>query len=119
MHQILHVDYMKDSHNDGFRFTGHDGEAVVRFDGRESKYTVCKNIPDGAEITDISGQLIFPGFIDAHTHLTFMLPGLLRVMIFRQGEWRLCRAEQLRLSISRLSTKWNENISRECQYMID
>lgn len=34
---------MKDSHNDGFTFTGHDGEAVVRFEGRESKYTVGKN----------------------------------------------------------------------------
>ena len=34
---------MKDSHNDGFTFTGHDGEAIVRFEGRESKYTVGKN----------------------------------------------------------------------------
>ena len=40
---FANADDMKDSGNDGFTFTGHDGEAVVRFEGRESKYTVGKN----------------------------------------------------------------------------
>lgn len=52
---FANADDMKDSNNDGFTFTGHDGEAIVRFEGRESKNTVGKNIPDGAEIADVSG----------------------------------------------------------------
>ena len=111
---------------------------------------VGKNIPDGAEIADVSGWLIFPGFIDAHTHFDLHVAGTVTCDDFASGtmatvsggtttiidfgtqykgetltqalrNWQEKAAQGvscdygLHMSI----TEWNENISRECQHMID
>ena len=48
------------------------GQGVRRADilvEGEKILDVCRDIPPiGAQVVDVSGMLLFPGFIDAHTH---------------------------------------------------
>ena len=43
------------------------GDLLVE-DGRIAAVDACLEVP-GAEVIDAAGCLVFPGFIDAHTHL--------------------------------------------------
>lgn len=64
-----------------------DGDILI--DGEKIKSVipggVGKNIPDGAEIIDVSGRLIFPGFIDAHTHFDLHVAGTVTCDDFASG----------------------------------
>lgn len=48
---------------------------------------------NGAEVIDVSGKLLFPGFIDGHTHLTWKWQELLLRMISKQEPGLLLREE--------------------------
>ncbi|MBV9831401.1 MAG: amidohydrolase, partial [Marmoricola sp.] len=50
---------------DGHRYLGPTGEAVVVRDGRIAS---VGEVPAGAEVVDVQGGLLSPGFVDAHVH---------------------------------------------------
>ena len=107
------------------------------------------NVPENAEIIDAAGKLIFPGFIDAHTHFDLHVAGTVTCDDFESGtkaaisggtttiidfgtqyhgetlmqglqNW-LKKAEKVSCDygIHMSITEWNEKISDECQLMMD
>ena len=52
-----------------------DGEKIVRVirEGEDA------DVPADAEVIDVSGKLLFPGFIDAHTHFDLHVAGTVTV----------------------------------------
>ena len=54
-------------------------QADVLIDG-EKIAAVGRNLdPAGAEILDVTGKLLFPGFIDGHTHFDLEVAGTVTV----------------------------------------
>ncbi|MBQ6735734.1 MAG: dihydropyrimidinase [Lachnospiraceae bacterium] len=58
-----------------------DGERIVRVirAGEQA------DIPAGAEVIDVTGKLLFPGFIDAHTHFDLHVAGTVTCDDFASG----------------------------------
>lgn len=60
-------------------------EADVLIDGSKI-VQVGRNLPaEGAEVVDVSGRLLFPGFIDAHTHFDLAVAGTVTADDFETG----------------------------------
>ena len=60
-------------------------EADVLLDDEKIE-KVGKNIDEsGVEIIDVGGKLLFPGFIDAHTHFDLHVAGTVTADDFRTG----------------------------------
>ncbi len=55
-----------------------DGEKIVRIDEHIEA-------PDGCTVKDASGKLVFPGFIDAHTHFDLHVAGTVTIDDFSSG----------------------------------
>lgn len=47
------------------------GNVVIR-DGRIVSVDTSAPVPDGAQVVDVSGRYILPGFTDMHAHVTFL-----------------------------------------------
>ena len=70
-----------------------DGEKIVR---------VGENLPaEDAEVIDVTGKLLFPGFIDGHTHFDLEVAGTVTADDFGQPFW----VEQLWSLIMPLRTR--------------
>ena len=66
------------------------GGTVVSAEGTEQRELFVENgkiVPPGEadEVIDVSGQLLFPGFIDAHTHLDMPVSGTVTADSFPSG----------------------------------
>ena len=46
-----------------------DGRVV--WTGPESQIATALEVPDDAVVVDVEGAAVMPGFVDAHTHLTW------------------------------------------------
>lgn len=60
-------------------YDNHEGNVLISDGKIESIVPLDAPIPEGAEVIDIAGKTLLPGFIDLHTHLYFMhqnIPGL-------------------------------------------
>ena len=55
-----------------------DGETIARIADRI-------DAPENCEIIDASGKLVFPGFIDAHTHFDLHVAGTVTIDDFYSG----------------------------------
>lgn len=64
------------------------GLVVVR-DGKIIGVGASATVPEGAQVLDLGDATLLPGFIDAHTHLTFMYP----------EDWNQAELDQLQKTI--------------------
>ena len=72
----LGVKAMKYLLKNGIVVSGEKSEQMDVLVEGEKIIQVGKNIPaDGAEVIDVSGKLLFPGFIDGHTHFDLEVAG--------------------------------------------
>lgn len=55
-----------------------DGEKIIRIGER-------LEVPEGCSVVDASGKLVFPGFIDAHTHFDLHVAGTVTIDDFASG----------------------------------
>ena len=53
---------------DGHHYLGCTGDAVVLRDGRIASIGPVDQIPSDADLVDVGGGLVAPGFVDAHVH---------------------------------------------------
>lgn len=64
-------------------------KADLLIDGEKIKKIIMPgddfNIPEGTEVVDAEGKLVFPGFIDAHTHFDLHVAGTVTCDDFNSG----------------------------------
>ena len=61
-----------------------EGDRIVAVGSEEE---IRKLIGDGTQVLDVAGQLVMPGFIDGHAHLTALGDGQMKLDLSRASSW--------------------------------
>lgn len=65
--------------------------ADVLLEGEKTAAVGLELPAEGAQVVDCSGKLLFPGFIDAHTHFDLEVAGTITADDFATGSWAALR----------------------------